>query len=60
MARSRAALDQHRHAATIDADIAAVTRSGARIGTPSFFLRGRLLQGAQPIDAFRRAIDAAR
>jgi protein-disulfide isomerase len=37
----------------------AVRDSGARVGTPSFFIGGRLLQGAQPFEAFRAAIDRA-
>ena len=37
----------------------AVTRAGAQIGTPSFFINGRLLQGAQPFPAFKEAIDRA-
>lgn len=57
MARFRAALDGRTHRALVDADIAAVRDSGARIGTPSFFINGRLVQGAQPFEAFRVAID---
>ena len=33
---------------------------GARLGvtgTPAFFINGRLLQGAQPLEAFTRVID---
>ncbi|MCS6800201.1 MAG: DsbA family protein, partial [Myxococcota bacterium] len=41
------------------ADMDAVQAAGARIGTPSFFINGRLLQGAQPFDAFKAAIDRA-
>jgi protein-disulfide isomerase len=37
----------------------AVQKAGARIGTPSFFINGKLLQGAQPFPAFKAAIDAA-
>jgi protein-disulfide isomerase len=59
MARFNAALDAHTHKATIEADMAAVATAGAQIGTPSFFINGRLLQGAQPIDAFKTAIDRA-
>ncbi len=59
MRRFRAALTAHTHEAAIRADISAVTRSGAQIGTPSFFINGRLLQGAQPLDAFVTAIDRA-
>ena len=28
-------------------------------GTPSFFINGRFLSGAQPFENFKRAIDAA-
>ena len=57
MGRFRAALDGRTHQAAVDADIQAVTAAGARIGTPSFFINGRLVQGAQPFEAFRTAID---
>jgi protein-disulfide isomerase len=57
--RFRRALDTHVHEASIDADMAAVRDSGASIGTPSFFVGDRLVQGAQPIEVFVTAIDAA-
>ncbi len=53
-----AALAGGRHQDVIDADIEAIRAAGARIGTPSTFVNGHLLQGAQPIEAFRRLIDA--
>ena len=53
------ALDSGKHKAAVDADMAAVTKAGARIGTPSFFINGKLLQGAQPYPAFKAAIDEA-
>ena len=53
------ALDSGKHKAAVDADMAAVTKAGARIGTPSFFINGKLLQGAQPYAAFKAAIDSA-
>jgi protein-disulfide isomerase len=55
----KAALDSGKHKAAVDADVAAVAKAGARIGTPSFFVNGKLLQGAQPYPAFKAAIDAA-
>ncbi|MGB8331086.1 MAG: thioredoxin domain-containing protein [Polyangiales bacterium] len=55
----KAALDSGKHKAAVDADIAAVTKAGAQIGTPSFFINGKLLQGAQPYPAFKAAVDAA-
>ena len=59
MAQFRAALDNETHKAAVEADMEAVREAGARIGTPSFFINGRLLQGAQPFEAFKTAIDAA-
>ncbi|NOY90349.1 MAG: thioredoxin domain-containing protein [Deltaproteobacteria bacterium] len=59
MAQLRAAIDGSTHQASIDADKQAVTAAGARIGTPSFFINGRLVQGAQPFAAFKTAIDRA-
>ena len=57
MARVRTALDQHTHQARIREDMQAVERAGARIGTPSLFINGRLIQGAQPFEAFKAVID---
>jgi protein-disulfide isomerase len=59
MAKFKAALDSNKHKAAVQADIDAVEKSGARIGTPSFFVNGKLLQGAQPFDAFKPVIDKA-
>ncbi len=55
----KAALDSGKHKAAVDADMAAVSKAGARIGTPSFFINGKLLQGAQPYAAFKSAVDEA-
>lgn len=55
----KAALDSGKHKASVDADMDAVTKAGAQIGTPSFFINGKLLQGAQPYPAFKAAVDAA-
>ncbi len=40
----------------VDEDIALARRVGAR-GTPSFFINGRYLAGAQPVSAFEAIID---
>jgi len=56
LARFRAALDGHVHLDAIDFDAAEGTRLGAR-GTPSTFINGRALVGAQPIEAFAAIID---
>jgi protein-disulfide isomerase len=59
MPKFKAALDSNKHKALVQADMEAVDKAGARIGTPSFFINGKLLQGAQPFDAFKTAIDKA-
>jgi protein-disulfide isomerase len=58
-AKLKTALDTDKHKATVQADMDAITKAGARIGTPSFFINGKLLQGAQPFPAFKAAIDDA-
>jgi protein-disulfide isomerase len=59
MAKFKAALDNKTHEAKVKADMEAVDKAGARIGTPSFFINGKLLQGAQPYERFKEAIDGA-
>jgi len=59
MAKFKAALDNKTHEARVKSDIEAVEKSGARIGTPSFFINGKLLQGAQPVERFKEVIDEA-
>jgi len=59
MGQFRAALESNRHQARMQQDMDAIREAGARIGTPSFFINGRLLQGAQPFAAFKTAIDRA-
>lgn len=53
-----AAIDASRHQRIVEADIRAVERSGLRIGTPAFLIGERLLLGAQPYEAFERAVRA--
>ena len=57
MKKFKKALDSEKHKPAVDADMKAVASAGARIGTPSFFINGKLLQGAQPYPAFKAAID---
>ncbi|MCP3142973.1 DsbA family protein [Pyxidicoccus xibeiensis] len=55
-ARFKAALDSGKH----DAQVTADASEGARVGasaTPTFFINGRPVVGALPIDHFRRIID---
>ncbi len=59
IARFKRALDNHAHAQAIDRDMKAVTEAGARIGTPAFFINGKLVSGAQPFPKFKAVIDEA-
>lgn len=57
MAKYKAAMDGHTYKSKIDADM----KDGAAAGvnsTPSFFINGQMLSGAQPFPAFKSAIDA--
>lgn len=59
LTRFRAALDGRVHEAAVREDVAAVAASGARIGTPAFFINGRYVAGARPLEDFVQRIDAA-
>ncbi|MBK6579729.1 MAG: thioredoxin domain-containing protein [Sandaracinaceae bacterium] len=56
MAQLRAALDNNEHQAIITAQQQLAQGLGAS-GTPSFFINGRNLRGAQPFEAFKMVID---
>jgi len=56
--RFRAALDDGRHQARIDRDLAAADAANIK-GTPSFVINGEFISGAQPIAKFRTVIDRA-
>ncbi|WP_426751600.1 DsbA family protein [Myxococcus sp. Y35] len=56
MDKFKAALDQGKFNAQIEADMAQASSLGAN-GTPTFFINGRTLVGAVPVDAFKRIID---
>lgn len=53
-----ACLGSSKYDAEIEQDVADGTKYGVS-GTPSFFINGTLLVGAQPFSAFKAAIDAA-
>jgi len=53
----KAALDSGKFKAKVDADSAEGTKVGAQ-GTPTFFINGIKLVGAQPVPAFKQIIDA--
>jgi len=49
-------LGSHKYASQVDRDMADGERFGVR-GTPAFFINGRFLSGAQPIENFQEVID---
>jgi protein-disulfide isomerase len=51
-------LDSRAFAATVEADVSQGLALGVR-GTPTFFVNGQILVGAQSIETFRRAVDEA-
>jgi protein-disulfide isomerase len=58
----KAALADHRHLAHVRKELSQVVDSGAAsggFGTPATFINGRLLEGAQPYDAFEQAVERA-
>jgi protein-disulfide isomerase len=56
MAKFKAALDGSKGKEKVDADQAEGMKFGVR-GTPSFFVNGRFIRGAQPFDTFKTVID---
>ncbi|MCI0573808.1 MAG: DsbA family protein [Myxococcaceae bacterium] len=56
MAKFKAALDSGKFASYVDTDAREANSVGAT-GTPTFVINGRMLVGAQPVDAFARVID---
>jgi protein-disulfide isomerase len=55
-ARLRAAIERSDGRAELDAEVAAANKLGVR-GTPTFFINGRRLVGAQPYERFKTVID---
>ncbi|MBI5609576.1 MAG: thioredoxin domain-containing protein [Deltaproteobacteria bacterium] len=58
VAKFKADLSDAAIAKQIDKEQASANATGAG-GTPSFFINGKLIQGAQPFEEFKKAIDAA-
>ena len=56
LAQFEACLSSGKFAAVIESDIDEGTKAGVT-GTPAFFINGRLLGGAQPLEQFVRVID---
>ena len=56
MSKYTTAMDTHKFKDRIAKDSADAEKYGAR-GTPNFFINGRNLRGAQPLEAFKASID---
>jgi protein-disulfide isomerase len=56
MGKFKAALDSNKYEAQVSADMSEASRLGVS-GTPTFFINGRMIVGAQGFDAFKRIID---
>jgi protein-disulfide isomerase len=56
MEKFNACLESDRHVEAIDESFEAAEKLGVR-GTPTFFINGRILVGAKPIEEFRDIID---
>jgi protein-disulfide isomerase len=52
----KACLDSGKHKAKIDANVAEGTALGIK-STPTFFVNGKLINGAQPVEVFSEVID---
>ena len=57
MGKFKAAMESHKFASRIDADMKQGQALGVS-GTPAAFVNGQLVSGAQPIDAFKRIVEA--
>jgi protein-disulfide isomerase len=57
MTKYKQAMDSHKFAAQIEADMKQGSALGVS-GTPAAFVNGQLVSGAQPIDAFKKIVDA--
>jgi protein-disulfide isomerase len=52
----KSCLEATKHKAVIDADMAEGQKLGIK-STPTFFVNGKLISGAQPIEVFSEVID---
>jgi protein-disulfide isomerase len=57
MTKYKAAIDSHKFAAAIEADMKQGSSLGVS-GTPAAFVNGQLVSGAQPVEAFKKIVDA--
>jgi protein-disulfide isomerase len=56
MAKFDACVDSRKYKGDVDTDLEAGEAAGVD-GTPAFFINGRMLSGAQPLEIFKRVID---
>jgi protein-disulfide isomerase len=56
MAKFRRALDDHRFAAVVEADFKDGVAAGIQ-GVPTFFINGRVVRGALPLEALKQIVD---
>jgi len=57
MGKFKAAMDSHKFAAQVENDAKQGSSLGVE-GTPAAFVNGQLVSGAQPVDAFKKIVDA--
>jgi protein-disulfide isomerase len=57
MAKYKAAIDSHKYAAQVEQDMKQGSSLGVE-GTPAAFVNGQLVSGAQPVDAFKKIVEA--
>jgi protein-disulfide isomerase len=57
MPKFKAAIESHKFAAAIEADMKQGSELGVS-GTPAAFVNGQLVSGAQPVDAFKKIVEA--
>ena len=56
MTKYKAAMDSHKFAAQVEADMKEGTALGVS-GTPATFINGRMLSGAVPVEQFKKLVD---
>jgi protein-disulfide isomerase len=57
MGKFKAAIDSHKFAAQVEAEMKQGSELGVS-GTPAAFVNGQLVSGAQPVDAFKKIVEA--
>jgi protein-disulfide isomerase len=57
VAKFKAAMESHKYAAQVEADMKQGSSLGVE-GTPAAFVNGQLVSGAQPVEAFKKIVEA--